>query len=111
MDTSEIPEPGKRDGTPPTTPPPEVPASSTVASPGGGGAAFAKGGLGGLAIFAILAFITVLLGGHVHFNVGGLIFLFIIGGVIGLIVLSIYNKGRKDAGGSEHPPKPGDHEG
>ena len=109
METSGIPEPDKREDTPPKTPPPEVSASSPATSPGGGGAAFAKGGCGCLVIFAILVFIAVSLGGHAHANVGGLILLFIIGGVIGLIIYSIYNKGRKDAGGSEHPQKPDDH--
>ena len=61
-------------------------------------------------IFAILAFIAVLLGGHAHADAGGLVLLFIIGGVIGLIVFSIYNKGRKDASGSEHRRKPDDHD-
>ena len=66
------------------------------------------GGCGCLVIFAILALIAVLLGGHAHADVGGFIFLFIIGGVVGLLVFFIYNKGRKDAGGSEHPKTPDD---
>jgi hypothetical protein len=97
----------KRVGASPTTPPPEV---SPATSPGGGGSAFVKGGCGCLVVFVVLAFIAVLLGGHAHANVGGLIFLFIIGGGIGLIIFAVYKKGRKDASGNEHPQKPDDHD-
>jgi len=59
-----------------------------------------------LVVFFVLAFLTVLLGGRAHADAGGLIFLFIIGGVIGLIVFFIYNHGRKDAaGGGEQSKK------
>jgi uncharacterized membrane protein YGL010W len=61
-----------------------------------------------LVVFAVLAFIAVLLGGHAHANVGGVVFLFVIGGIIGLIAFSIYNKGRKAAIADELPQKPSD---
>lgn len=41
-----------------------------------------------------------------HLDLGGLFILFVIGGIIGLIAFSIYNKGRRDAltGNAEPPP-------
>jgi hypothetical protein len=39
----------------------------------------------------------VLLGGRAHIDHGGAIMLFVFGGLVGLIVLAIYNKGRRDA--------------
>jgi hypothetical protein len=36
------------------------------------------------------------LGGSAHIDLGGAIMLFVIGGVIGLIVLAIYNKGKRE---------------
>jgi len=59
--------------------------------------AFAKGGCGCLVAFAVLALLAVLIGGNAHIDIGGAILLFVIGGVIGLIVLAIYSKGRRDA--------------
>jgi hypothetical protein len=59
--------------------------------------AFAKGGCGCLLAFAALALIAVVLGGSAHIDIGGAILLFVIGGVIGLVVLAIYNKGRRDS--------------
>ena len=56
-------------------------------------------------IFAGLAFLTLLFGGHAHADIGGLTMLFVIGGAIGLVVFAIYNKGRKDANLSEHSKK------
>ncbi len=61
--------------------------------------AFAKGGCGCLALFAVLAVLALLVGGNVHADIAGLAMLFVIGGVIGLIVYAIYNKGRRDAAG------------
>ncbi len=61
------------------------------------GTAFAKGGCGCLIAFAVAALIAVVLGGTAHIDAGGAILLFVIGGVLGLIILSIYNKGRRDA--------------
>lgn len=63
------------------------------------GQAFVKGGLGCLVAFILLALIAVLLGGSAHIDIGGLILLLVIGGVIGLIVNAIYQKGKNDAGG------------
>ena len=62
------------------------------------GQAFVKGGCGCLLVFAVLALIAVLLGGRAHADAGGLVILFLIGGAIGLVVLAIYNRGRRDAG-------------
>lgn len=58
--------------------------------------AFAKGGCGCLLAFAVVAFVTVILGGSAHIDIGGAVMLFVVGGVIGLVVLAIYNKGRRD---------------
>jgi len=62
------------------------------------GQAFVKGGCGCLLVFVALAFIAVILGGRVHADTGGLIALFLIGGVIGLVALAFYNRGRRDGG-------------
>jgi len=62
------------------------------------GLAFLKGGCGCLAIFAFFALLALALGGHAYADLGGLILLFVIGGVIGLIVLAIYNRGRRSGG-------------
>lgn len=64
-----------------------------------GGQAFLKGGCGCLLVFAVTALIAVLFGGRVHADLGGLVLLFLIGGVVGLVVLAIYNRGRRDGGG------------
>jgi hypothetical protein len=58
--------------------------------------AFAKGGCGCLVAFAALALVTVVLGGRARIDAGGAVLLFVIGGVIGLIALAVYNKGRHD---------------
>jgi hypothetical protein len=63
------------------------------------GQAFLKGGCGCLLIFAALGLLAVLLGGRVHADFLGLVALFVIGGIIGLIVLAIYNRGRRDGQG------------
>ncbi len=63
------------------------------------GQAFVKGGCGCLLLFAVIALLVLIVGGHVRADLGGLIILFIIGGVIGVIALAIYNRGRRDAGG------------
>ena len=60
------------------------------------GSAFVKGGCGCLLLFAAVAFLAVLAGGQAHADLGGLICLFCIGGVVGLAVLAIYNRGRRD---------------
>jgi hypothetical protein len=58
--------------------------------------AFAKGGCGCLIAFVVVAAVVVLIGGRAHIDLGGGILLFLIGGVIGLIALAIYNKGKRD---------------
>lgn len=63
--------------------------------------AFAKGGCGCLIAFAVIALFFVLIGGSAHIDVGGAICLFVGGGLIGLLVLWVYNKGKQDAG---NPP-------
>lgn len=62
------------------------------------GGAFFKGGCGCLLAFAALALLAGVAGGHVHIDFGGAICLFIFGGLVGLVVLAIYDKGRRDAG-------------
>ncbi len=62
------------------------------------GQAFVKGGCGCLLAFVVLALVAVLLGGRAHADIGGLVVLFLIGGIIGLVVLAIYNRGRRDGG-------------
>lgn len=62
------------------------------------GAAFVKGGFGCLIAFISLGLLAVLLRGSFHIDIGGAVLLFVIGGTLGLIVLAIYNRGRRDAG-------------
>ena len=78
------------------------------------GSAFAKGGLGCLAAFVVIAMLAVMMGGSVHIDAGGACMLFGIGGVSGLVVLWIYNKGRaapppvSPRGFEVLPPRSGD---
>jgi hypothetical protein len=60
------------------------------------GSAFLKGAGGCFGVFAILAVIAVAAGGSAYIDAGGVVLLFVIGGVIGLVVNAIYQKGRKD---------------
>jgi hypothetical protein len=60
------------------------------------GKAFMKGGLGCLVVFAVLAILAVLFGGSAHIDLGGFVILLVIGGLIGLLVNWIYQKGRRD---------------
>ncbi len=62
------------------------------------GRAFIKGGFGCLLLFGMLAFLAVTFGGQAHIDAGGFVLLFIIGGAIGLVVLTIYNRGRSSTG-------------
>lgn len=64
-----------------------------------GGSAFVKGGCGCFAAFLLVGLIALIFGGSAHADVGGLILLFVIGGIIGLVVQAVYNKGRHDAAG------------
>ena len=61
------------------------------------GSAFVKGGCGCLLAFLGIGLLFVLMGGHMHIDLGGAILLFVIGGIIGLVVLAVYNKGQRDA--------------
>jgi hypothetical protein len=63
----------------------------------GKGKAFLKGGIGCLVIFAILAIIVVAADGSAELNAGGAVVLLFLGGVIGLLINWIYQKGRRDA--------------
>lgn len=63
----------------------------------GKGKSFIKGGCGCLAAFALLALGAIAVGGQVHIDFGGALCLFVSGGLLGLLVLWIYNKGRRDA--------------
>ncbi|MDB2687269.1 hypothetical protein N9Y42_08655 [Mariniblastus sp.] len=56
--------------------------------------AFTKGGCGCLIAFLVIGFLTVLVGGRMHIDIGGAIILFVIGGFIGLVVLAIFNNGK-----------------
>lgn len=60
------------------------------------GLAAAKGGLGCLTVFLVIA---VLLGGSLHLDGGGVVILLIIGAVYGLFAHAVYQKGRRDGGG------------
>jgi hypothetical protein len=44
----------------------------------------------------VIALLAVLIGGSATIDLGGAIMLFVIGGVIGLVVLTIYNKGHRN---------------
>jgi hypothetical protein len=61
------------------------------------GGAFVKGGCGCLIAFIVIGLSCVLIGGNMHIDIFGAIMLFGIGGVIGLVVLAIYNRGKQDA--------------
>jgi len=61
------------------------------------GSAFVKGGFGCLLVFLAIGLIFVFLGGNMHINAGGAILLFVIGGVIGLVILAVYRSGQRDA--------------
>ena len=64
------------------------------------GSAFVKGGVGCLAAFLVIGLLVAMAGGRVHIDLGGACMLFGIGGLLGLVVLWIYNKGR------DAPPPP-----
>jgi hypothetical protein len=75
---------------PPEEPP--VPARSGSAL-----SAFLKGGMWAVGIFFTLGAFTVAAGGKVRADVGGFIFLFILGGFVGIGVSAVYEQGRRDA--------------
>ena len=61
--------------------------------------AFAKGGFGCLFTFVIVGLLVVAFGGSMRLDLGGVVMLIVIGGVIGLVANWIYQKGKRDAGG------------
>jgi hypothetical protein len=61
------------------------------------GSAFLKGGAGCFVVFIVLALLALLMGGSVRMNLGGVVLLFLIGGLIGLAVNWVYQKGRRDS--------------
>lgn len=68
------------------------------------GSAFLKGGAGCFAVFIVLALLALLFGGSVHLDLGGVLILFLIGGLIGLGVNWIYQKGKHDASSDDEDP-------
>jgi len=56
--------------------------------------AFVKGGCGCLVAFFVIGLFFVLIGGSMHIDIGGALMLFVIGGLIGLLGLAVYNKGK-----------------
>ena len=61
------------------------------------GKAFVKGGVGCLVVFVVLALLAVAVGGSAHLDLAGVVMLLVLGGVLGLIVNRIYQKGKRDA--------------
>lgn len=59
--------------------------------------AFIKGGGGCLGAFVALGLLALLVGGTFTIDLGGALVLFVFGGLIGLVVFAIYDKGRRDA--------------
>lgn len=66
------------------------------------GQAFIKGGVGCLIAFFVIGLFMVLIGGSMHIDAGGACCLFVGGGLLGLLVLWIYNKGKEDANDDRH---------
>lgn len=61
------------------------------------GKAFVKGGAGCLLVFLALGALALVFGGWVRLNPAGLVLLFLLGGVVGLVVNWIYQRGKRDA--------------
>ena len=57
---------------------------------------FVKGGLASFALFAVVAIVAIMVGGSARLDVGGALFLFVVGGVVGLIFNWVYQKGKQD---------------
>ncbi|MCA9424567.1 MAG: hypothetical protein KC994_05810 [Candidatus Omnitrophica bacterium] len=78
--------------------PPEK--NSTQGNKGPGlGEGFVVGGCGCLGAFLALGVFGSMVGGRFHIDIGGMVLLFACGGVIGSIIVAVYNKGRRDASG------------
>ncbi len=58
--------------------------------------AFLRGGIWALVAFGALAGVTLAAGGEAHADVGGVLLYFGLGGIAGLVVRAIKNKGRRD---------------
>ena len=69
------------------------------------GSAFVKGGCGCLVAFLVVGVLFAVSGGSVHIDAGGACLLFVLGGIIGLVGLWIYNKGVRDVGSSKRRPR------
>lgn len=72
---------------------------------GGASKTFVKGGCGCIVAFFVGGFFIILLagGGRVHADIGGLILLFVVGGLIALAVSAFRGKRKPDPGA---PPPP-----
>ncbi len=64
---------------------------------------FVKGGCGCLIAFALLGAMAALLGGSARIDLGGALCLFVFGGLLGLVVLLIYNQGKAAAAQQASP--------
>jgi hypothetical protein len=71
-----------------------------------GSQAFVKGGCGCLLAFAALGAVALMAGGRVRINCGGVVLLFLVGGVIGLVALAVFGKRRRDDGVTYSPAPP-----
>lgn len=60
------------------------------------GAAFVKGGCGCLVGFIAIGLAATAIGGSMSITLGGAILLFLVGGVIGLVILSVYREGVRE---------------
>jgi hypothetical protein len=76
---------------PPEEPPPVEPTRKPMLDDGSANA-FLWGGIAGLAVFAAVALFTLAVGGSAFVDLGGLVFLFIAGGLVGLIVHATFPK-------------------
>ncbi len=68
------------------------------------GRSFLKGGAGCFVVFIVLALVAVVLGGSAHLDLVGVVLLFLIGGVVGLAVNWIYQKGRRSGSRRDDDP-------
>jgi hypothetical protein len=86
---------------PPEEPPPIEPPAPPAPTPGTKEElidTFFWGGVVLLAVFAIIALVTLVVGGFVFATIGGLAVLFLLGGLAALLVRFIFPKGGNDAG-------------
>src|ERR1043166_7422352 len=76
--------------------PPEEPPEPRPTRRTGGGAAFLWGAIITLAVFGIAAALAIGASGSAYATVSGLMFLCLLGGLVGMAVRALYNKGRAD---------------